>query len=82
MTISSARADLFNVVQTAIDSHEPVVITSKNGNVVLISEEDFRAIQETLYLQSIPNLVKDVKEGSAASKDELASRDDLPYTHS
>lgn len=79
LTISTARSDLFNVAQTAIDTHEPVVITSKHGNVVLISEEDYKAIQETLYLQSIPNYVKEVKEGLAEPKDDLSTRDDLPW---
>lgn len=79
MTISSARADLFKVAQTTIDTHEPVVMTSKHGNVVLISEEDFKAIQETLYLQSIPNFVKEIREGLKASKDDLRTRDDLPW---
>jgi len=79
MPISSARANLFNVAQTAIDTHEPVVITSKHGNVVLISEEDFKAIQETLYLQSIPNFVKEVREGLEEPKEDLGTRDDLPW---
>lgn len=77
MTISSARADLFNVAQTAIDTHEPVVMTSKHGNVVLLSEADFKAIQETLFLQSIPNFVKEVREGLAEPKENLSTRDDL-----
>lgn len=79
MTISSARANLFNVAQTTIDTHEPVVMTSKYGNVVLISEEDFKAIQETVYLQSIPNFVKEAKEGLEEPKEGLGTRDDLPW---
>lgn len=79
MTISSARADLFKVVQTAIDAHEPVIMTSKHGNVVLMSEEDYKAIQETLHLQSIPDFVKEVREGLEESKTDLGTRDDLPW---
>jgi PHD/YefM family antitoxin component YafN of YafNO toxin-antitoxin module len=77
--ISSARAKLFALAQTTIVSHEPVFMTSKHGNVVLLSEEDFRAIQETVHLQSIPNLVEEVKAGRKASKKNLATRHQLPW---
>ena len=79
VTISAARANIFNIVQTAIETHEPVIMTSKHGNAVLLSEDDFRSIQETLYLQAIPGLVEDVKAGIAEAKTDLASRDDLPW---
>lgn len=79
VSISTGRANLFNLAQTTIESHEPIVMTGKHGNVVLLSEEDFRAIQETLHLQSIPNLVEDVNAGKKASKKDLATRDQLPW---
>lgn len=79
-TMSSARSNLFNIAETVINTHEPFIMTGKHGNVVLISEADFRAIQETLNLQVIPNLVKDVKAGRKASKKTLATRKDLPWS--
>jgi len=79
LPISSARAKLFTLAQTTIDSHEPVFMSTKHGNVVLLSEEDFSAIQETLYLQSIPNLVEDLKAGRKTPKKDLATRDQLPW---
>lgn len=78
-TISSARANLFSIVKSVIDSHSPCMLTAKQGNVVLISEEDFRAIQETLDLQLITNLVKDVKSGRKEPKNHLKTRKDLPW---
>ena len=79
VTISTARSNLFNIAQTAIETHEPVVITSKHGNVVLLSEEDFQAIQKTLHLQSIPDLVDEVKAGRKERKEDLGTRKNLPW---
>lgn len=77
--ISSARSNLFTLAQTTIESHQPITLTSKHGNVVLMSEEDFKAMQETLFLASIPGLVKDVKAGRKTPKNKLSKRDELPW---
>ena len=61
--VSEARGRLGRLVDEAAASHEPVLITGKRGNAVLISEEDWRAIQETLYLLSIPDMRESVREG-------------------
>ena len=79
VSISYARDDLFSIVRNTIDSHEPVRITSRHGNVVLLAEEDFKAIEETLYLQSIPGLMEDVKKGRKARRKDLFTRDQLPW---
>jgi antitoxin YefM len=56
MTITKARANLFKLVEQAAMSHEPIQITGRNHNGVLISEDDFRAMQETIYLLNIPGM--------------------------
>jgi len=61
--ISEARGRLGRLVDEAAVSHEPILITGKRGNAVLISEEDWRAIQETLYLLSIPGMREYIREG-------------------
>lgn len=63
LTVSEARANLYRLIDTTSESHEPVVITGKRHNVVLIAEEDWQAIQETLYLLSIPGMRKSIKKG-------------------
>ncbi len=78
--ISSARSNLFSLAQSTIESHQPITLTSKHGNVVLMSEEDFKAIQETLYLMSIPEVVEDVKAGRKTPKNKMAKRDELPWS--
>lgn len=63
LTASEARAKLYRLIDEAASSHEPVLITGKRRNAVLISEEDWRAVQETLYLLSIPGMRESIREG-------------------
>ena len=61
--ISEARNKLGRLVDEAASSHEPILITGKRANAVLLSEEDWQAIQETLYLLSIPGMRESIREG-------------------
>ena len=63
LTASQARAQLYKLVDRTADSHEPVQITGKRNNAVLVSEEDWRSIQETLYLLSIPGMRESIRKG-------------------
>lgn len=65
LTASQARSDIYRLIDQAAESHQPIVITGKRSNAVLVSEEDWSAIQETLYLLSIPGLRESVKENLA-----------------
>lgn len=56
LTASQARAKLYKLLDEAASSHEPIQITGKRANGILISEDDGRSIQETLYLLSIPGM--------------------------
>jgi prevent-host-death family protein len=56
LTATQARANLFKLLDLAASSHVPIQITGRRQNAVLISEDDFRAMQETLYLISIPGM--------------------------
>lgn len=63
LTTSQARANLYNLVNKIASYHEPIQIMGKNNNAVLISEEDWKAINETLYLISIPGMRKSIIKG-------------------
>ena len=63
MTASQARANIFKLVDQTRKSHEPVQITTKRGNAVLISEDDYRSIQETMYLLSVPGMREKILKG-------------------
>jgi antitoxin YefM len=65
---SQARAKLFGLVEQVNCDHLPRLITSRNGDAVLLSRQDWESLQETLYLQSIPGLVPSVREAEAADE--------------
>ncbi|MDZ4655250.1 MAG: type II toxin-antitoxin system Phd/YefM family antitoxin [Coriobacteriia bacterium] len=71
ITTTEARKNLYNLVDQVQESHEPIQITSKRGNAVLVSEDDWRAVQETLHLISIPGMRESIVEGMATPADEL-----------
>jgi len=63
LTASQARANLYQLLDKAAESHEPIRINGKRNNAVLISEDDWRAIQETLYLLTIPKMRESIRKG-------------------
>jgi prevent-host-death family protein len=67
LTASEARANLYRLIDQAAESHEPVTITGKRANAVLLSAEDWSAIQETLFLLSVPGMRESIIEGMATS---------------
>ena len=71
-TASQARANLYRLIDQTAESHEPIYISGKKTSAVLISEEDWNAIQETLYLLSVPGLRESIKDGMAEPLNESA----------
>ena len=63
ITATSARNKLYKLIDEANDSHIPIQITGKRGNAVLVSEDDWRAISETIHLSGIPGMVDSIKKG-------------------
>jgi prevent-host-death family protein len=63
LTATQARKDIYRLLDEASETHEPVQITGKRSNAVLVSETDWRSIQETLHLMSIPGMTDSIKEG-------------------
>lgn len=75
LTASEARANLYRLMDEVAESHQPVIITGKRTNAVLVSEEDWRAIEETVYLLSIPgmreSLIEAMNSPTEAFSDEV-----------
>ena len=65
VTASEARADLYRLIDQAAESHQPILISGKRTSAVLVSAEDWQAIQETLYLLSVPGMRESIKKGMA-----------------
>lgn len=78
---STARSNLYSLIQKTIRGHQPVRIASKEGNVVLLSEEEYESLLETAELLSVPGLEqsildadKDIAEGKTYSMEEVFSK--------
>ena len=65
LTASEARAGLYRLIDQAAESHQPVLISGKRSNAVLVSAEDWSAIQETLYLLAVPSMRESIKDAMA-----------------
>lgn len=76
---TNARQNLLGLIQNVNQSHRPVRISSKNGGAVLLSEDDWRAIEETLYLNAVPGLLESVRESEKEPLSGMPSADDLEW---
>jgi len=65
LTASEARANLYRLIDQTAESHQPIFISGKRTVAVLLSEDDWKAIQETLFLLSVPGMRESIKEGMA-----------------
>lgn len=63
LTASEARSNLYRLMDQAAETHQPIVISGKRTNAVLVSAEDWEAIQETLHLLSVPGMRESIKQG-------------------
>jgi len=70
ITVSEARANLYRLIDETASSHQPLLISGKRNKAVLVSEEDWEAIQETLYLLSVPGMRESIREGMDTPVDE------------
>ena len=74
LTASAARANLYRLIDETSESHQPITIAGKRHSAVLCSAEDWSAIQETLYLLSIPNMLESIQEGRSEPAEERATK--------
>ncbi len=74
LTVSAARTQLYKLLDQAADSHEPVRIEGRRHSAVLVSEEDWRAVQETLYLLSVPGMRESIRKGLKIPVRKLAAK--------
>jgi prevent-host-death family protein len=76
ITASKARANLYRLIDHVTETEEPVYITGKRGNVVVLSEDDYRDIQETLALAAVPGMRDKILSGMAAPLSECVEIDE------
>ena len=70
LNVTEARSKLYSLIDETQQTHKPIIITGKRGNAVLLAEEDWNAISETLYLLSIPGMRESIREGLATDLSE------------
>ena len=75
--VTNARANLYNLINMAIDNNEVININTKNGNAVLISEEDYNSLIETLYLSSDPKYKKSLITGKETPLNDCINEDEI-----
>ena len=73
LNATEARANLYKLIDETTVNHEPVIITGKRGNAVLLAEEDWNAINETLYLLSVPGMRESIIDGMQETLDDCTS---------
>ena len=79
INITNARKELYNLVEEVNLYSEPTLIVSKKGNAVLVSVNDWNAIQETVYLNSIPGMVESIKKGMETPIEDCVSEEDVEW---
>lgn len=79
INITNFRKDIYDLLEKTIKFNEPINISTKNGNAVVISEEDYNNLMETLYISSIPELKTDIVNGLKEPLTECISEDEVEW---
>ncbi len=79
VNITSFRKDIYKLLDNAIKYNEPINVSTKNGNAIILSEEDYNSLIETLYIETVPGLKKEILERVNDSEDEFVSEDEVEW---
>lgn len=77
--ITSFRKDIYKLLEQTIKYNEPINISTKNGNAVILSEEDYNSLMETLYIMSVPNLKDEIIKRANDSKEEYVDESEVDW---
>lgn len=77
--ITNFRKKIYEMLEATIQYNEPIHISTKKGNAIVISEEDYNSLMETLYISSIPGLKDELMERKNASEDEFVDEDEVEW---
>ena len=77
--ITTFRKDIYKMLENAIEYNEPITITTKKGNAIILSEEDYNNLMETLYISSIPGLKEDIIEGMKEDKEDCIDENEVKW---
>ena len=77
INITNFRKDIYNLLENTIKYNEPISVSTKNGNAVILSEEDYNSLMETLYIESIPGLKEEILEAAKEPFDESIPEEEV-----
>ena len=79
INITNFRKDIYALLEQTIYYNEPINISTKNGNAVVLSEEDYNSLIETLYITSVPNLKEELIKRASDNEEEFVSEDEVKW---
>ena len=79
INVTNFRKDIYELLEKTIKYNEPINISTKNGNAVVISEEDYKSLIETLYISSVPGLKKNIQEGLQEDLKDCVAEDKVDW---
>ena len=79
VNITNFRKDIYKLLEQTIKYNEPLNISTKNGNAIVLSEDDYNSLIETLYIESIPNLKKELLERKNSSDEDFINEDKVEW---
>ena len=79
INITNLRRNLFGYISQAVEFNEVINVNTKNGNAVIISEEDYNGLMETLYLSSNPTVKKEILDGMATPIEECIPENEVQW---
>lgn len=71
LNATEARSKLYKLIDETLNTHQPITITGKRGNAVLLSEDDWRSVEETLFLLSVPGMRESIRDGMGEKIEDL-----------
>lgn len=77
--ITNFRKNLFSILEQTIKFNEPVNVSTKDGNAVILSEEDYNGLMETVYLSSMPGMKEEIAEGLKTPIEECIPEDEVKW---
>ena len=80
VNITNFRKDIYELLERTIKYNEPINITTKNGNAVVLSEADYNSLIETLYIESVPELKYEILERLNSSDEDYVAEDEVKWS--
>lgn len=79
LSVREARDNLYRLIDEVAEHHKPIAISGKRNDAILLSKEDWEAIQETLYLSSIPGMAESIHKAAAEPIEDCTAVEDLDW---